>query len=125
MRSLDIAWERTNILRNWGEWSAKIREAANEILSSDLLGIYAFGSAVTDRLVASSDVDILIVAKNLPKSIIGRSEIKERIVYEAGLPLVHPFEIHLVGEEEAKIYFKHIGKDFIDLESVCSARRSG
>lgn len=115
MRSLDTAWERASILNDWRKWSVKIREAAGEILSSDLLGVYVFGSAATGRLVASSDVDILIVAKNLPKSVIGRSNMKEGIVSKAGLPLIHPFEIHLADEDEAKTYFKHIHGNFIEL----------
>jgi len=115
VRSLDTAWERANILNDWRKWSVKIREAADETLSSDLLDVYVFGSVATGRLVASSDVDILIVAKNLPKSVIRRTDIKERIIGKAGLPLIHPFEIHLADEDEAKIYFKHIRGNFIKL----------
>lgn len=115
MRNLDIAWERAKILRDWEKWLAKIREAANEVLASDLIGIYVFGSAVTGKQVASSDIDLLIVVKNLTRSMSSRSEIKEKIERKAELPLVHPFEIHLVDENEAKIYFKHIGKNFISL----------
>lgn len=62
-------WERANILNDWKKWSVKIK-VANEVLSSDLLGVYVFGSAITGRLVAYSDVDMLVVAKNLLKSII-------------------------------------------------------
>ncbi|MEM2087581.1 MAG: nucleotidyltransferase domain-containing protein [Thermoproteota archaeon] len=115
MRSLDAAWERASILSDWEKWSVKIKEAADEALSSDLLGVYVFGSAVTGRLVAFSDVDMLVVAKNLPESIVRRSEIKDRIIDKAGLPLIHPFEIHLVDEEEAKVYFRHINESFIKL----------
>jgi len=39
-----------------------------------------------------------------------RAEIVVRIEEKAGLPLYHPFEIHLVDKEEAKWYFRHIDK---------------
>jgi len=74
---------------------------------------YLFGSAVTGDLVASSDIDLTIVARNLPKSITGRSELKERIIERSGLSPVHPFEIHLV--DEVRIYFRHIGGKFLEL----------
>jgi len=115
VRSLDLAWARAGILRDRERWIRKIKEASEGTLASNIIGFYLFGSAVTGKLVASSDVDLLIVAKKLPKSIIGRSEIKKRIMERSNLPPVHPFEIHLVDEDEANIYFKHIGKNFIKL----------
>jgi len=102
-----------DILEDWKKWIGRIKEAAGEILASNMVGFYLFGSAVTGDLVASSDIDLLIVARNLPKSITGRSELKERIIERSGLPPVHPFEIHLVDEDEARIYFRHIGGKFL------------
>ncbi len=118
MRSLDLAWERSKILRDWRRWAVKLRKAAEKVLSGNLSGTYIFGSAVKNRLVASSDIDVLIVARDLPKSLIKRSEVKEEIVRESGLPLIHPFEIHLVNEEEARIYFRHIGREFVKVEDL-------
>jgi len=115
VRSLDVAWERAKVLRGRGKWIGKIKEAAEETLASNIVGVYLFGSTVTGNLVACSDVDLLVVAKKLPKSIIGRSELKEKIVEKSGLPPVHPFEIHLVDEDEAKVYFRHVGKKFLKL----------
>jgi len=115
VRSLDLAWERASILRDREKWIGKIKEAAEDALGSNMTGFYLFGSAVTGELVASSDVDLLIVAKKLPKSMIARSELKEKIMEKSGLPLAHPFEIHLVDEDEAKIYFRHIGRKFLKL----------
>jgi predicted nucleotidyltransferase len=115
VRNLDLAWERARVLRDWKKWLSRLKKAANEVLNSNLVGLYVFGSVVTGNLVAASDIDLLIVTKGLPKSTIARSEIKEDIVDRAGLPLVHPFEIHLVDGEEAEVYFKRIGKDFIKL----------
>ena len=114
MRSLDLAWERAKILRDREKWIKRIKEAAEEVLP-DIVGIYLFGSAVTGDLVASSDIDLLIVARNLPKSLVSKSELKGKIVEKSGLPMAHPFEIHLVDESEAEIYFRHIGGKFLKL----------
>jgi len=34
--------------------------------------------------------------------------LKAKIEEEAGLPLYHPYEIHLADREEAKWYLKHM-----------------
>jgi predicted nucleotidyltransferase len=57
------------MLRSWEDWVVRILEASREILSSNLRGVYVFGSAATGRLVAASDIDILIVAENLPRAL--------------------------------------------------------
>ncbi|MGB9631228.1 MAG: nucleotidyltransferase domain-containing protein [Candidatus Methanodesulfokora sp.] len=114
MRSLDLAWERAKILKEWEKWIERIREAAREVLSSDLVGIYLFGSVIKGELTASSDVDVLIIAR-IPKSSIRRSEIKGRIEKIAGLPEIHPFEIHIVDEDEAGVYLRHL-KEAVRLE---------
>ncbi len=115
MRSLDLAWGRASILKEWRWWVIKIKEAANETLAANVVGIYLFGSVVRGEAIASSDIDILIVARNLPKSMIKRSELKEEILEKAGLPTIHPFEIHLVDVDEAETYFRHIHGEFIKL----------
>jgi hypothetical protein len=43
-------------------------------------------------------------------------EIEER----AGLPEVHPFELHLVDPGEAEVYFRHIDK-FLKLYEISRA----
>ena len=126
MRGLDVAWERAKVLRSWRGWLERIVGASREVLSSKLMGVYLFGSAVTGRLVAASDVDVLIVAKDLPRAALARSQIRAEIEERAGLPQVHPFEIHLVDLEEAEIYFKHIERlvKLYEGESVEVGRRT-
>lgn len=116
MRTLDVAWERAKILRDWRIWGRRIAQTARIALGQDLVGVYVFGSVVKDEAVACSDVDLLIVAKKLPMSHIERSEIKLKIMDSAGLPSVNPFEIHLVDEEEAVVYFRHIGEALMRIE---------
>ncbi|MHA1192455.1 MAG: nucleotidyltransferase domain-containing protein [Promethearchaeota archaeon] len=61
--------------------------------------IYLFGSIIEGNLVAASDIDILIIA-NIPKSHLKRAEIIATIEEKSGLPLSHPFEFHLLTQEE-------------------------
>lgn len=116
MRTLETAWERARLFRNWQDWMSKIARAASKILGNNLFNIYVFGSMVRSEALASSDIDILIVAKELPNSLIERVRIKTGILEEAGLPLVHPFEIHLVDRDESEIYFNHIKDEFIRIQ---------
>jgi len=49
-----------------------------------------------------SDLDILIIAKDLPKSALDRAQITGKIEEESGLPPFHPIQIHLATAEEAE-----------------------
>ena len=119
-----MAWERAKMLRSWRDWVGRILEASREVLSSNLRGVYFFGSVVSGRLVAASDIDILIVAENLPRSARERSRLRMEIEERAGLPEVHPFELHLADPKEAEIYFRHIDK-FIKLYEKWNIKRIG
>jgi predicted nucleotidyltransferase len=46
-------------------------------------------------------VDILIISDQLPKKCKDRGNLKANIEEGAGLPLYHPFEIHLATRGEA------------------------
>jgi predicted nucleotidyltransferase len=116
VRTLETAWERAKIFRNWEDWVDKISRAAEKILGENLSGIYLFGSLVKAEASATSDIDLLLVVKNLSNSLIGRSKTKMRILEEAGVPFIHPFEIHLVSEDEARVYFRHIQGKFIKVQ---------
>jgi len=96
------------LLNEWVKWSKRIADASKEILGE--CKVFVFGSVVEEKAVGGSDVDILIVYNKLPESKRERAEIIAKIEEEAELPLYHPFEIHLVNEEEAKWYFRHINK---------------
>ena len=62
--------------------------------------------------MATSDIDILIVAENLPRSARERSQLRMEIEEKAGLPLGHPFGLQLADPSEAEIYFMHVGNYF-------------
>ncbi|MBO3809951.1 MAG: nucleotidyltransferase domain-containing protein, partial [Candidatus Brockarchaeota archaeon] len=88
------------LARNWRFWSQKTAEAAKRLLGP--CEVYVFGSVVKGQATGASDIDILIVSNKLPKDCKGRGNLKAKIEEEAGLPLYHPFEIHLATDEEAK-----------------------
>ena len=61
-------------------------------------------------MTGGSDVDMLIVAEELPGDFRLRTELKARIEEVAKLPLYHPFELHLAsrGEVEANPIYREV-----------------
>lgn len=99
---IDIFLERAEILKNWRKYAVKIRAAARSIFPD--ARVYAFGSIVRGKAVGGSDVDILIVSREMPKDNLGRARMRIRIEELAELPPCHPFELHLADVEEAGWY---------------------
>ncbi len=93
----EVGKERYEILKNYRSYLDKIAEHVSEILGES--DIFLFGSILEDEFVAASDVDILIISE-IPKSHKKRAEIIASIEEKMNLPLVHPFEIHLLNPEE-------------------------
>lgn len=63
--------------------------------------IYLFGSLLEGKTVTASDIDILIVS-DIERSHMKRAELIAEIEEKAGLPLSHPFEIHLIDQDQYK-----------------------
>jgi len=112
VRSLDISWERAKILRDWRRYVDRIARSVKKILGDDAR-VYVFGSAVRGELTAISDIDILVVSKRVPRSFMERVKLKLKIMDSSSLPDHGPFELHLVDEREAKLYFYHIKGDYV------------
>jgi Predicted nucleotidyltransferases len=87
------------MLRKWKEYGDRIAETASQVLGE--CEVFAFGSVVKGRATGGSDVDILVVSRNLPQG--DRSHLKALIEERAGLPPFHPFEIHLVTPQKAEV----------------------
>ncbi len=104
--------EIVRLAKQWEYWSKRIAIAARRVLGE--CEVYVFGSVAEERATGGSDVDILIVSDRLPDTNRERWDIKARIEEEAGLPLYHPYEIHLANRKEAQWYFKHI-KEYIKI----------
>ena len=92
--------EIRRLAENWRFWSKRIGETAKKLLGP--CQIYIFGSVVKGSAMGASDVDILIIADRIPTSCKGRGDLKAEIEEEAGLPLYHPFQIHIATREEAE-----------------------
>jgi len=102
---LDLMIKRKEMIKNHKEYLKIINKNIKLVLQESQ--IYLFGSIIEGNLVAASDIDILIIAE-VPKKHLKRAEIIANIEEKSGLPLSHPFEFHLLSEEEfdtwSKIY---------------------
>ena len=92
--------EINKLASEWRYWSEAIAKAAREVIGSCKVSV--FGSVVEGHATGGSDVDVLIVADQLPKSFRERGNLKAEIEVKACLPLYHPFEMHLATSEEVR-----------------------
>ncbi|HEY0089995.1 MAG TPA: nucleotidyltransferase domain-containing protein [Candidatus Lokiarchaeia archaeon] len=93
--------ERYGILKNFRKYLKNIKSNAIKELKD--AQIYLFGSALEDKLVAGSDIDVLIVG-DIPRSHLKRVEYAANIEENAGLPMNNPFHIHLIDPEQFKMW---------------------
>jgi hypothetical protein len=94
---LETMKNHREMLKNYKKYLKKINISASKILNDSKL--YLFGSILEGKVVGGSDIDILIIA-DVPKNHLLRAEIIAKIEESAGLPLSHPFEIHLLTLKE-------------------------
>jgi len=92
--------ERSEILKNWKRYVNEVARAAESLLKN--CEVYSFGSAVRGKLTAASDIDVLIIAEDLPQNLMERAKVKGEIERLANLPPYHPIQIHLITRNEAK-----------------------
>ena len=93
----DLMIKSKDMIRNHKKYLKTINKSIKLVLKESQ--IYLFGSIIEGNLVAASDIDILIIAE-VPKKHLKRAEIIANIEEKSGLPLSHPFEFHLVTQEE-------------------------
>jgi len=72
--------------------------------------VYVVSSVVRGDQMSGSDVDILVVSQSVPRRAIEKAKVKALIEEKLGLPLYHPFEIHLLTPQEAQPYMKRAGE---------------
>ena len=82
-----------------------------------------FGSVVEGCITGGSDVDVLIVADQLPGNFKVRGNLKAQIEEAANLPLYHSFEIHMATREEAET--NPIYREAVNKGMALSARKVG
>ena len=100
----ETAIRRVKMLREWKTWAQRIAKVAKELLPD--VQVYVIGSAIRGDHVGGSDVDILIISKEVPGKAIEKAEIKAIIEEKLNLPPYHPFEIHLLTPQEAEPYLR-------------------
>jgi len=111
---LDLMIKRKEMIKNHRKYLKIINKNINLVLKESQ--IYLFGSIIEGNLVAASDIDILIIAE-VPKKHLKRAEIIANIEEKSGLPLSHPFEFHLLTQEEFDTWSEIYKIKFEDLSS--------
>lgn len=96
----DMLLPLRKLKENWRSVVESIKLAAKEILGD--VYIVAFGGVVEGKVTALSDVDVLVVVDKLPDAAWKRAKIKGKIEEKAGLPPIHPVQMHLVTWKEAR-----------------------
>jgi len=97
---LDDSSSIYRILKNWKDITEALTNSAKKILGD--VEVVPFGSIVEGKGTAMSDLDILIIAKDLPKNAFNRAQIQCKIEEATGLPPFHPVQIHLATSVEAE-----------------------
>ncbi len=98
--------------KNWQSYCQKIKKNAKEILGE--VEVFVFGSVAKNEWEPSSDIDILIVSKALPKDFEKRAQIRTKIKSQIG-PF-SPFQIHLASSEEFDNWYKNFIKEKIRID---------
>ena len=99
--------KRKVYFENWRAYVRRIKEIVEEELGE--AEVYVFGSILKGEAhPALSDVDVLVVSRNAPRSNDERARIIARIKRELGE--LNPFEIHIVTQQEYKWYRKFIDR---------------
>ncbi|UXD21201.1 DNA polymerase subunit beta [Ignicoccus pacificus DSM 13166] len=104
--SLKLIAEEYKELMQWKEYLPAVVKAIKEVLPNSR--VYLVGSIARGDYDITSDVDVLVVIENEP-SFEERVKIKTKIwekMDELGVPWTLPVEVHLVGPERARAYFK-------------------
>ncbi len=112
MLDLMIKWKK--MIKNHKEYLKKINKNIKLVLKESR--VYLFGSIIEGNLVTASDIDILIIAE-VPKKHLKRAEIIANIEEKSGLPLSHPFEFHLLTQEEFDTWSEIYKIRFEDISS--------
>ncbi len=103
------------MIRNWRRIVKRLKRVVSEVLGD--ARVYVFGSVVSDEYTCSSDIDVLIVSKNIPGDRGKRIELEILIEDMLGIdPLgPNPLEIHLATPEESRWYFKILGIKYMEV----------
>lgn len=89
-----------------------IKGAIKEELGNDV-EFFLFGSVVRgDFIIGKSDIDVLVVSENVPKTVSGQTEIRVKALKEIG-DVAAPFEIHFADRDTFEGWYKRFIKSDI------------
>jgi predicted nucleotidyltransferase len=99
--------EKEKYFKNWKEYSQKIKKIAKKLLEE--VRVLVFGSIVKNEWGPKSDIDVLIISKNLPKDPDRRREIRTKI--KAKIDPFSPYQFHLATPSEFENWYKNFIKE--------------
>jgi len=104
-------YNRFKTVLRWREHMTRLLKAVESVLPGS--EVYVFGSALRDELTADSDIDILVVSREI------RGRRRERLAEAIAEKLEDPsiFEIHLVTKEKLAWYQTH-AKNLVPAERI-------
>jgi len=113
---LELLKERVREERKYFEDPERYLKVLKEILKKELgddVRVFLFGSVVRgDYVVGKSDIDVLVVSKNVPQRVYRRSELVTEFL-RAIVDLYAPFEIHFATPEQFEGWYKRFIKEDI------------
>jgi len=85
----------------------KAPEAFEKVrLAAETIGCraYLFGSRAEGRAVPASDIDILVVCRSLPPTMLERGRVKAELLERASIPYYEDVHIELITERDMWYY---------------------
>jgi len=101
-----ILEKRKKYFENYLKFARLIKKKANHIFGE--VKVLVFGSVVKGDYLPNSDIDILIITKNLPQEFFEQVKLKQKLL--EGLE-ENPFQIHLATPQMYQRWYKNFIKD--------------
>jgi len=108
----DVLSLRAEMIKNWKNWIWKVIDVIKKYLPD--AEIHIIGSVAEDKYTAASDLDLLIISRNIPDKLSEIANLKTMIENDANLPIYHPIEFHFTKPEVGRLYLQRCRK-FIKL----------
>ncbi len=108
--------KRYLVIKNYRKYLLPIKRACEEVFGE--CEVYVFGSVLTGKFTAGSDVDLLIKVEKVPESLKERARLEIKIEELANLPDYHPFEFHIVDEKGFKRYVEVLKVSPVKVEEL-------
>ncbi len=111
--SLKLSRRYEEFRRRWRDYAEVIKGLAKEFFKENFLSTYVFGSTVRGDYRALSDIDVAIVLKRDVDEFV---RVKFRSLVRERLSKVHPFEIHIITEDEWRNWYRRfIKEDYVEI----------